>query len=327
MIASKYKEYNKLRDILSGKRTLESPAQPSKKRRSITEHTETPSKRSRTPAATPSKKEATKQIEVYEFPSSGRKLFTPAHQRAFVGPTPQKDGQVLGLFDLMPTETPSKGQRQPLHEINANIACTPQKVDKNEDLLETGHRRLTRTPTSSGKRFLLDCFATPMKRKLVEEGTPSSAVKHLKTPTFLRRDSQFMPILAEEHPSPEARAPWKRRSFGRSLSGMIRDMKKQEEEKLDEDLELLREMEQDAGESKGSKKKSIPMVEVEDSQAQHVTLDADGFVPSDAESGTDQEDELGESRQPKRIWKKKGQKRQTKRVISKSTVSVAMHHD
>ena len=258
-------------------------------------------------------------LENFTSPRSARKLFTPLGKKAFIGPTPQKDGQVLGLFDLMPFESPSKIDRTPLKDVAPNTACTPQKASPRLDDVFTPGARLGRTPQSSGKRFLLNSFLTPQKQQRnISVETPSSSMKMLATPAFLRRDSQRLDILLEEAESPKTRQPWKRRPLGRSLSSMIQEMREQAEHEHDDDEEAMREAE---GSTDFIKKVSKPTLLVQDSQATNsVQLEVDGFVPSDVEQEESQEEQ---GSHPRKVWKKKGLKRQTKRVISMCTFAVA----
>lgn len=103
--------------------------------------------------------------------------------------------------------------------------------------------------------------------------------------------------------------PFKKRGIVRSLSSIIQGLRRQEDDKLDEELEMMREME-DADDDQGSAK---PTVQVEDSQVV-MPLGPDQSIES--EESEEEERDTGVFRKP---WKKKGLKRQTKRVISKSS--------
>jgi DNA replication regulator SLD2 len=102
--------------------------------------------------------------------------------------------------------------------------------------------------------------------------------------------------------------PFKKRGIVRSLSSIIQGMRKQEDDKLDEELEMMREME-DADDGNVPTK---PTVQVEDSRVV-MPLGPDKGIESE-ESEEDERD-TGIFRKP---WKKKGLKRQTKRTNSKS---------
>ena len=102
--------------------------------------------------------------------------------------------------------------------------------------------------------------------------------------------------------------PFKKRGIVRSLSSIIQGLRKQEDDKLDEELEMMREMENGDDEPEPVK----PAVQVEDSQVA-MPLGPDQAIES--EESEEEEQNNGVFRKP---WKKKGLKRQTKRVISKS---------
>lgn len=224
-----------------------------------------------------------------------------------IGPTPQKDGVVLGLFDNIPSTTPRKPTRIALEEVSFNVAQTPSRkaLNNDRDPLATG-RKLSRTPQSTGKRFMLDTFATPVKRKLADESTPSSA-KRVATPAFLRRSSQALDPVAEDDDEVSAVRPWQRRSFGRSLSSMIQDMRRQEDEQLDEEIDILREIEaEEASKAQGNRQLATVDTSIEDPDLEQFLEDIDRHGEKD--TGEQSQDE------PRR-WKKKGPKRQTKRAI------------
>ncbi|KAI9723656.1 MAG: hypothetical protein M1812_000956 [Candelaria pacifica] len=328
-IASKYKEYERLRNILSGKATTTQPHQTAKRRKGAhKEANSTSSHISRNnqplanndsqPTGTPSKPKHPASLDPYDSPASARKFSTPSHQRTFIGPTPQKDGLVLGLFDLLSDHTPSKDERRTtLGGVTPNAQLkTPSKsrTGKELEVEVSGGGRRSRTPTSTGKRFLLDSFATPMKRRRIEGdgGTPSSVSKlQFSTPAFLRRDSQRLTTVNEEGDlSPVMRIP--KKPPIRGLSSMLASLRRMEDEKLDEDMDLLREME--TGGVDGSAKDS--KVLVGDSQA-IVVPGIDGFESDGlhSEDENDKQEGLGRDGKPLKVWKKKGQKRTTRRVI------------
>ena len=263
----------------------------------------------------------------------------------FVGPTPQKDGIPLGLFEFLSPyqQSPSTkvGNHRPaLASLCANVPATPTKRPCNnvstDDPPDTiGRFRFTRTPTSTGKRFLLDTFVTPQKDRHSAEAdaTPSSSMRHLQTPTFLRRDSARLNVLAEQNETKGSENPTraaeplfkKRRGFGRSLSAIIRDLKKNEDEEFADEMEAQRQMEMEthartglaqADQNLGLKDKNgsrDSQVLVQDSQPA-MSLGPDGS--NEPENSDESSPEADVSGQPRKPWKKKGMKRQTKRVNS-----------
>jgi hypothetical protein len=252
--------------------------------------------------------------------------FTPPPPKpTMIGPTPQKDGIFIGIFDNLPAVTPSRN-RTILGDADINTAHTPSKVLATPEHIHTQARH-SRTPMSVGKRFMLDQYVTPGKRKATEEGTPSTLSKRFMTPAFLRRDTSVLEVVAEDEiESPRAqRSGWQRPIIMRSLSSMIKSLRQEEDEQLDEDLDLLREMEDD-GESGGQ----ITTSAVERSSLKSrdsgvgfdQELDNEGFLNYDVGEELKQVQaaeaaEAEETGQPKRVWKKRGQKRQTKRGNSK----------
>ncbi|KAI3325390.1 hypothetical protein HD806DRAFT_490207 [Xylariaceae sp. AK1471] len=314
-IASKYKDYNHVRDVLAGKL----PPTPSiRKRKSVQDPAQTPSKRSK-PAHTPSQIR-TVNVEDGIFETPSRRLFSPAMPTS-IGPTPQKNGRILGMFDLLEENIENEPPNGELAGKYSKIHATPSKkpVSEMEEL------KLGRTPMSSSKRNMLNTFMTPRKRKednTLEGRTPSSVSKpHLSTPAFLRRAP--MPTVGEDghyiSPAP-LRLP--RKPLGRSLSSVVAGLRKLEEEKLDDDLEVLHEMENETNSSSVAKpaipaSKGPPEEEILelDSQAPQLLggFDDEGLYDSPTEEGK------GRDGQPLRVYKKKGQKRTTRRVNMRPT--------
>jgi DNA replication regulator SLD2 len=263
-------------------------------------------------------------IDPYDSPSLFRTLFTPIHNRV-LGPTPQKDGQVLGLFDLLSEEgedSPLKGQVT-ITGPDGKVEGTPRKpISDEEDI--PGTNRHSRTPASSGKRFMLDSFATPLKGRHPNERpgkTPSSVSKlHFTTPLFLRRDSQRtttgqIPETGDALiPSPEmVRLP--RKPLVRGLSSMLAGLRKLEEEAADDDLDALREIENETiGPGKPVNKSTVL---VEDSQVPVLLGGFDDEAIYDSEPEEVKNPSIGRDGQPLKVWKKKGQKRTTRRVTIK----------
>ncbi|KAI2616773.1 DNA replication/checkpoint protein [Hypoxylon sp. NC1633] len=328
-IARKYKRYNHVRDILAGK--LPPPPPPktkskatvkdssdSQKRKIDDNLAHTPSKRTKS-VVTPSQSRL-KFIDpdLFETPST-RKLFSPAMPTS-IGPTPQRDGRVLGLFDLLEENdenTPSRSRHgEPSEDLK--IQATPSK--RKTDEMDIGDAiGLDKSPPSTIKRGRL--FATPSKRRNSNTAlgrTPTSVSKlHLSTPSFLRR----APLASvDENGNYISPAPLRlpRKPLGCSLSSAVASLRKLEEEALDEDLEALHDMENDESESKTIEPPKAKEAILEpDSQAQQLLggFDDEGLYDSPPE------EVLGRDSQPLRAYKKKGQKRTTRRVNMKPTKS------
>ena len=274
----------------------------------------TPRTPQRAPVLTPLKRKREEEITAEETDPSSEYLSPQGP--AFIGPTPQRDGIVLGLFDSLTAETPSK-RRIIFGEIEPNVFQTPSKsTEVTGDASLESRARGERTPLSVTKRNLFNHFVTPKKKELDEEGTPTSALKGLTTPAFLRRDNVLDRIDEADETTPRP-APWKRRGLGRSLSAMIQSMRKDEDDRLDEEADIMRELEM---EEQGTSAQARPMVSpvlVEDTQVV-MPLGPDRGLESEDE----EEEELGRNGQPRKVWKKKGLKRQTRRVVSKSAVTL-----
>jgi hypothetical protein len=117
-----------------------------------------------------------------------------------------------------------------------------------------------------------------------------------------------------------------RKPLVRGLSSILANLRKIEEEEADDDLDALREMEaEEAGITLPSKPKPKPTlpeesVLVADSQPNFPLGGFDHESDYDTDPG-EQDKNLGPDGQPLRIYKKKGQKRTTRRVKMKPTIS------
>ncbi|KAJ5029600.1 DNA replication and checkpoint protein-domain-containing protein [Bipolaris maydis] len=315
-ISQKYKEYSKLRAQLSRKAAPETPSKQTRSRNAVVDTEPTTKAATKTVVTTPMKRKR-EEDELSENVTQAVDLLSPQGP-AVIGPTPQRDGIVLGLFDQLPFAlTPTKS-RTVLGEVGLNVPQTPSKglEDGASEALLESRARGERTPLSAGKRFLLNQFVTPKKRRLDEEGTPSSTMHGLATPAFLRRDNALGAIDEEDETTPRP-APWKRRGLGRSLTAMIQAMKKDEDDKLDEEADIMRELEMEEEGIVAPKKSRVPQLLVQDSQAP-MPLGPDRGAESEEES--EEEPELGPDGKPRRAWKKKGMKRQTRRVIMRPNI-------
>jgi len=110
-----------------------------------------------------------------------------------------------------------------------------------------------------------------------------------------------------------------RKPLGRGLSSVVADLRKMEEEKLDEELEALHDMENEGAPTKPT----VPTrpkadVLVPDSQAGQQLL---GGFDDEGLYDSDHENQVGKDGQPLPIYKKKGQKRTTRKVNMRPTRS------
>lgn len=315
-------------------------------------------------------------------PSLNRKLFDSPAIPTSIGPTPQRDGRVLGLFDSLPfkdaeIDSPSRpnGAVRLSQVIEAGkevmasaaVAATPRKKVAGEP---GSAGALGRTPSSRHKRQAgatprKSILSTPLKpnegnRVVKTPGTSSNSVSKLQfqTPAFLRRIP--MPKINEKNSgftSPEPiRLP--RKPLLRGLSSVVADLRKMQEAELDDDLDALRDAEMD-GPSKPvnrtilSDKTNLPPIPplplpppintatttmkkqqdeasilAEDSEKQALGL-LGGFDDEGEHDSADEQDAgLDRNGNPLRVYKKKGQKRTTRRsnmkpVMKKRPVTAA----
>ncbi|CUS09787.1 unnamed protein product [Tuber aestivum] len=299
-ISAKYKEYSKLRTAASRPTASNSGTKP--------EHTPSTTKgihdpfvgaksdRSRASTRkkaadlfkTPTKPQLTSadQQEVYDSPLSLRRTRLFGNRpRDSVGPTPQKTGKVLGLFESF-----------------VDIEATPRKAKYRVSASPVSARRAGDGGANEGGEF-----ATPRKRK-AEEISVGSAKKReeeeFTTPSFLRRDSSRLQPPVESPPVPLPMRPV------RGLSSMVAELRKMEDEALEEefadDEEAMKEMEALDSEP------SLPPPKKQRDEGMEVGI---GDLPPGAfaEEAIVAENEGEGKDRPK--WKKKGLKRQTKRTI------------
>ncbi|KAL8788464.1 MAG: hypothetical protein Q9213_001687 [Squamulea squamosa] len=342
-IAAKYKLYNKLRSQGAGglqKHTANFPDQPPQKghtKKSLPKIARTPQKRAKHLHAPPDE-----AALVVDGPVSAQK--TPVAHRKSIGPTPQRNGHVLGLFDLLTPSsslsTPSK--RQSLLPIPPNLVDTPVKAkttldnDEQNKLVYSPAKR-KRSPPSASKNTSLAAFLTPSTRRIAdvsdtpEASKPVSVLHFDETPAFLRRGSrkfsQSQQLQATQDQPGNDVFPWspvavrviRPKPAGRGLSALVKGLRDMEEAKLDDELDMLREMEGGQEENhRESQAKNVANICVKDSQISDMPLGADGEGESDGEDlealKTEGKDRSG---RPLKIWKKKGQKRTTRRVTIK----------
>ncbi|KAH8724476.1 DNA replication and checkpoint protein-domain-containing protein [Phaeosphaeriaceae sp. PMI808] len=314
-ISNKYKEYNKLRGKLNARAAPQTPSKRTTSRHTTDDVERTPKGLPKPLLLTPLKRKREVEPALDNIPQSPE--FLSPQGPNVIGPTPQRDGIVLGLFDSLPAGTPSKS-RAALADVELNVLQTPSRKAQeagSEASLELGARG-ERTPLSTGKRFMLNQFVTPKKRRLDDQGTPSSTLRGLATPAFLRRGNMLGQIDETDETTPRP-APWKRRGLGRSLSSMIQAMRKDEDDRLDEEADIMRELEMEEAGISMPRKPKAPEIQVEDSQAPMPLGPDRGF---ESENEENNEPELGPDGKPRRVWKKKGLKRQTRRVIMRPTL-------
>lgn len=289
--AATYKEYQKARSILDGKIPPPRPAEDNeeshrRKRKSpkLPTTSLTPSTKRFKQAETPSSRNHHARLLGQYTPAGGggatttttavtpslsRKLFSPVVPTS-IGPTPQRDGRVLGIFDHLPfkdaeVDSPCKPNASSANNKLPEGAQkgregaaqeTPRKSSKTTTT-DAATIAFGRTPSSRHKRQQHQSprkgiLATPLKphdgnRIAKTPSTSSSSVSRLQfaTPAFLRRIPMAKITESSEYVSPEPlRLP--RKPLLRGLSSVVADLRRLQEEQMDDDLEALRDIENEA---------------------------------------------------------------------------------
>ena len=258
-----------------------------------------------------------------------------------VGPTPQKTGKVLGLFESMMIEsTPQRtrgSMRKELKEATSLVSESPSQ--SSNGLFETPRKRklnlddiddspsiravssVAGSVSRSGAATIVPDGETPRKRR------PEPDM--FATPSFLRRPtSRLLDESLLSSPSVPLPQPMKPKLV-KGLSSLMADLRRMQDEILEDEMENLRELEREA--SGGVKKPLFPATDT--SAAVGVAI-GDLFGAQGGEDGKETEnsaategvDALGDAvgegdiksgDAPTRVWKKRGLKRQTRRVKSK----------
>ena len=312
-IAAKYKRFNSLRCLDLVKQPVETPRKGSRKH-NIPENAlreRAPNAATTTPRGKAFKTLDNEDIQQPILSPVKEEQPTPAFIRNGLGPTPQRDGHVLGIFDLLPDGTPSKRSPSPSGEHGDAVHATPSKSSTR--LTDSA---ISKTPQSSSKRYFLDSFiTTPGKRKREDEpGTPSSSKKLYATPSFLRRISMPMAPIDEDD-NDTMLPPRRRKPISRSFSSLVQDLRNQEEERMDDEWDIMNELE--AEENGAQQKKKVEQVQVADSQLVVMPLGPDRAPESESE----EEVALGNNGLPRKVYKKKGLKRQTRRANIKPVLN------
>jgi hypothetical protein len=308
-IAAKYKRFNSLRCPEYAKPPVETPKKNSR-RREVPDNAlreRAPNAATTTPRGRAFKSLDNAPLQAPILSPVREEQPTPAFIRNGLGPTPQRDGHVLGIFDMLPNGTPSKRSPSPSEEHGDAVHATPSK-----NSTRAIDSALSRTPQSSSKRYFLDSFiTTPGKRKREDDeiGTPSSSKKLFATPSFLRRVSHPMAPI-EEDDSHAMLPPRRMKPLSRSFSSIIQELKNQEEERMEDDWDVLNELEGGDDNTAAAKKQAEP-VQVSDSQLVVMPLGPDR-APGESES--EEEVALGANGLPRKVYKKKGLKRQTRKT-------------
>ncbi len=201
-------------------------------------------------------------------PSLNRTTLTPIPAvPTSVSPTPQKDGRVLGLFDLLSAGTPSRSTTA------ISVTAIPAVTSSKRRSPPTTARFATTTqptlfqasPSAAKTTTITTPFKTPSKPTR-SSTTPSNTNT---TPSFLRRrtitsttattaitlsrvDEQDEDVN-KNHDNDTTSGEWIKRlprkllggGLGRSLSSVVAGLRKLEEEAFGDEEEVMREMERE----------------------------------------------------------------------------------
>ncbi|EGD86370.1 hypothetical protein H112_07303 [Trichophyton rubrum D6] len=281
-IAEKYKEYARLRSDGSQKTGKENGKEKEKekvKAKSAVVDQQTPKRTKRhcpfeddSPNAkpkicTPSRAVTTRvgeahpsRLDPYDSPSSIRRLNgarDPLPLYDAIGPTPQRDGRALGLFDLLgsPAQKTPRASRQSVGNDNTHgngigVAQTPSRKGKvpgtpsSRGTPATARRlRYASTPLSSARKFYLaSFFATPTANRcttIPEEDEDNNAAGGAdlasETPSFLRRKNIFSPRAKNNVPTLHSPGPvavrMPQKLFGKGISSFAKRLQEQNTEK------------------------------------------------------------------------------------------------
>lgn len=251
-VARKYKLYNKFR--------TSSPHHPSKSSPAAKQKPLRPAPASTTQTPQTHRKHShyihPSTLDPYDAPLSARKNSLSTF-RTSIGPTPQKDGRVLGIFDFLSPEsdktgTPSKNQgRSSLTSIAGNSLKTPSKKKRAQNDDDEAN-----TPSSKrAKPPLPVTLFTPSaaSRITAAAATPSShhtLVGLDDTPAFLKRHHSSAHLLNDDAGapiswSPEINVRMRTKPVLKGLSQLVRGLREMADQELDDEMELLREIEGD----------------------------------------------------------------------------------
>jgi DNA replication and checkpoint protein len=336
---------------------------------------------------TPVKKKRSSPPPGHMPPTPSRSLPSPSQPESqdvtprkpmILGPTPQKDGVILSIFDCLGNTSshivPGTPSRVPLVPVSGNElaqnATIPMTPSRKSSLLiagisspKDGEHAANASQSHSRKLWPGGSapFVTPQKPRsstldassgIDHPRTPSSISNLFATPAFLRQYIDPKPLLdalqeAEEdvmvekskRPSILTRARSKPfmgyRAMLKERDEIVKEQQRVETEfRMDEDEDILRELEAEAGgittltkTAETNEPQSIPGTQFDDIFA--AALDDDGFLADDVLAELTAVEErakknlAGQQVTQPRIWKKKGQKRQTRRVIRKLCRSYA----
>ncbi|KAK6359581.1 regulatory particle non-ATPase [Orbilia brochopaga] len=317
-MAGRYSEYQKLKKILNGEDSQNMNTQSQSQ-----VATQTP-RRSTRASQTPLKSPGNPFVFT---PTTRPEVQNPldsssAHRRlkwmtkGYVSPTPQKNGKVLGLFDKLPgmTPTPQKRNREAGDDkLLAKLTESAKKKSKSfhdSPLADSDDDDDTYTPldptTPSRKRRYE--FQTPLSKKSkakADEADPFA------TPAFFRVSQCTFELKESGSPvTPDIKKFLPNRGMigkVKPLSTLVKELKEMQENYEDPGADVLRELEQN--ELFGGDE---PVAKPASAIDNRVSKAAEALLPP-LDLARAEEVENENAKKPP-AYKKKGQKRQTRRV-------------
>ncbi|KAK6520410.1 DNA replication regulator sld2 [Arthrobotrys conoides] len=226
-------------------------------------------------------------------------------RKGYVSPTPQKNGKILGLFDKLPGMTPTPPKRPRETEDSTILAKMTDSAKKSKIFPdrcfedsddEDAYIPLDPTTPSRKRRYE---FQTPLSK--TSKGKNPGETDPFSTPAIFRQHSMNFELKENGSPlTPEVKLFLPNRMIGKvkPLSILARELREMQEEE-DPGMEVLRELERD---------------ELNPTK----NTDSDKSPPTTIPPCLELEAQIGEPRAENPpaqvIYKKKGLKRQTKRV-------------
>ncbi|KAF3918413.1 hypothetical protein ABW20_dc0108222 [Dactylellina cionopaga] len=323
-IAARYSEYQRLKKLLLPKESqtthTQSFPQPERKAPSSAPHKLTQT--AQTPPSNPFFFTPTKRPEILgplASPSASTIRRLKWMTKGYVSPTPQKNGKVLGLFDKLPGMTPSPPKRPREADERALLAKLTESVEKSTfsydqnivDSDDDAYTPLDPTTPSRKRRYE---FQTPLSKKskfTADESDPFA------TPAIFRQQSRNLELNENGSPvTPDLKHFLPNRGMigkVKPLSTLVKELRELQDNQEDPGMEVLRELEQQDLNLKQH-------CETEDNKGNQLVQIVN--EPAQTPSNHQAEDrEIGEATK-RPVYKKKGQKRQTKRVKMRPVRSI-----
>ncbi|KAK6543202.1 DNA replication regulator sld2 [Orbilia ellipsospora] len=315
-MAARYSEYQKLKKILRSE--YSQPSQPDRAPISSTpckpssNNTSTPLNQSSNPFFfTPTTRPEVLGQLGSPSASAVRRLKWIA--KGYVSPTPQKNGRVLGLFDKLPGSTPTPPKRTRDADDKALLAKLSDSAKKNttssQPILEDsdeedGYTPLDPTTPSRKRRYE---FQTPLAKK---SRPNSNDPDPLATPAIFRQHSYSLELKETGSPiSPDIQRFLPNRGMigkMKPLSTLVKELREMQDKEEDPGADVLRELEQS--------ELNLQQTDVGDNNSPNeLTLEKTEGLATVVSAGDADGLAVRTTTKPS-IYKKKGQKRQTRRV-------------